>query len=148
LRHRNSCFGIGTAILLTWLVACNGGGRSPTDPTPRLPSIAGSWTGSWSVGNIGVRSTMDLVQDQNGRVTGTMGILGDARSIEGSVTQTRFSWHLANPANCPSFAGDLDLVFAQGWVIEMSGMATQDARACLPNGTETSGLMSLSRSGS
>jgi len=91
---------------------------------------------------------MNLVQDPNGRVTGALGILGVNTSIEGTVTQTRFSWHLANSANCPSFAGDLDLVFAQGSVIEMSGMATQDARACLPNGTETSGRMFFSRSGS
>ena len=148
MRHRNFCFGIGTAVLLISLVACNGGDRSPTDPGSHLPSIAGSWTGFWSVGNVGVRSNMNLVQDPNGKVTGTVGILGDARSIEGSVTQTRFSWHLANPASCPSFAGDLDLELAAGSVIRMSGMATQDARACLPNGTETSGLMSFSRSGS
>jgi len=148
MHHRGPFFGIG--ILLIWLVACGGDDRSPTDPGPRLPSIAGSWTGVWGVDIFGFRSNMDLVQGQNGRVTGTLRIDGFPTPIEGSVTPTRFSWHLAGVANsdCPNFIGDLDLVFAEGAVIRMTGTATEYDRPCLPNGTETRGLMSLSRAGS
>jgi hypothetical protein len=92
---------------------------------------------------------MNLAQDANGKVTGTLAIFGISYAIEGTVTATRFSWHLANAPNldCPSFVGDLDLTFAGGSVTRMSGTATQDDRACFPDGSVTSGLMSLSRSG-
>lgn len=89
---------------------------------------------------------MNLVQDQNGKVTGTLQVFGFPLSIEGTVTQTRFSWRLAGTESCPSFVGDLDLeISAEGSVTSMSGTATQDDRACIPNGIETSGLMFLSR---
>jgi hypothetical protein len=147
VRQRDPFLPLGITILLLWLVACGGGGnRSPTDPGASLPSVAGSWTGSWSVGNVGLRSGMTLAQDANAKVTGTLTILGDGRRIEGTVTATRFSWHLANSSACPGFVGDFDLTIAGGTVTRMSGMATQDSRACFPDGTVVSGPMLLSRS--
>jgi hypothetical protein len=149
VRQRDLFLPIGIAVLFLWLGACGGGGggRSPTDPGPNLPSVAGSWTGSWSVGNSGLRSGMTLAQDANEKVTGTLTILGDGRRIEGTVTATRFSWHLASSSACPAFEGDFDLTLAGGTVTMMSGMTTQDSRACVPDGTVVSGSMLLSRSG-
>jgi hypothetical protein len=149
VRQRDLFLSIGIAILFLWLVACGGGGRSPTDPGPgqNLPSVAGSWTGSWSVGNVGLRSGMTLAQDANEKVTGTLTILGDSRRIEGTVTPTRFFWHLANSSACPGFVGNFDLTLAGGTVTMMSGLATQDSRDCFPDGTVVSGPMLLSRSG-
>jgi hypothetical protein len=90
---------------------------------------------------------MTLAQDANEKVTGTLAILGNGHRIEGTVTATRFSWHSANSSACPAFVGDFDLTLAGGPITMMSGMATQDSRACLPDGTVVSGPMLLSRSG-
>ncbi|HSS49561.1 MAG TPA: hypothetical protein VLX28_11515 [Thermoanaerobaculia bacterium] len=147
MRQRNSFFSVGIALLLACFVACGGGGRSPTEPGPRLPNIAGAWTGSWGLGFIGVRSTMDLAQDANGKATGTLAILGLGYRIEGTVTATRFSWHLADFQNsdCPSFAGDLDLTLVGESVTMMSGTATQVS--CIAGSIPQRGTLFLSRAG-
>jgi len=130
-----------TLAVLLALAACSGS-SSPTDPGTPLPNVAGSWTGSWGVANFGVRSTMNLSQDAKGNVTGTVGILGANQAIVGTVTATRFSWHLA-ATGCQTFVGDLDLTMAAGSVTAMAGTATQDNRGCLAGGVVTSGRMSL-----
>ena len=140
--RRPSLLSFLSLALLISLAACNEG-NSPAEPVS-LPSVAGSWTGFWSVANAGVRTTMDLTQGINGSVTGTIAVLGAAQQINGTVTPTRFTWHLASPG-CQTFEGALDLTVTAGTVTRMSGTATQDSRPCLANGSVTSGTLSLTR---
>lgn len=125
--------------LFAVLAASCGGGSSPTEPTPNVLSVAGTWEGFWNetppFGAEDIFVTMALTQIQGtNRVVGRVTFLGDTWDISGETTyespgEGRFVWD-DDETVCPVLSGDLDVSSN----LNMSGLARLDTDGCPPSG--------------
>jgi hypothetical protein len=136
-----------TAVLLAIVVVSCGGGGGGSGPTapPAIPSVAGSWTGTWSVPGIAFPLTPQFIIAQSGQsTTGTITVLGVTLQTTGTVgTDSTFQWQ-AVASGCGSFTGTDS--FAGLAPLTMNGMATLNTLGCPSSGFE-SGPVTWSKTG-
>ncbi len=118
-------------------VSCGGGGggSSPTAP-PAIPSVAGTWVGTWTVPGLAFPLSPQFVISQSGQsTTGSISVLGVTLQTTGTVgTDSTFNWQAVG-GGCGTFSGTD--TFAGLAPSSMNGSATLNTVGCASSGFES-----------
>lgn len=117
------------ALFAVVLVACGGGGHSPTEQ-PAVAQLTGTWRGLWFTSGVSFPSILTLSQS-GGNLTGTIALLDSTFNIKGTATSSGMTWSAVG-GGCGSLVGT-GTVASLG-PTEMPGTITLDTRGCTSSG--------------